>query len=184
LKLSRIDKTIKVDPVKMSLFDSTKNIHGLLISEFVDQKLEEFLMIHSPDEMQKLKIQKLEAELLEAKQALPEIEFMMKIRKQQQQNNVKKEEAKRDNAWLEKYELNKTSTATQVNRNLTDWKTIADNWGFDNAQEARETVTKQLSDERLLGCQACKKWREYKEYCRSKGKQTMPNDSCRNWEMR
>lgn len=181
MKLSRIDKTVKVDPIKMSLFDSTKNIHGILISDFIDLKLEEFLMIHAPDEMQKLKIQKLETELLEAKQALPEIEFMMKMRRQQQ-TKVKKEEEKPDNSWLEKYELYKDSMATQINRKLIDWKVVVANWGFKDVEEAREKVTAQLSKECLLGCQACKKWKIKTSYCSFRGKSTDPNDSCMNWE--
>lgn len=155
----------------------------MLISDFIDQKLEEFLTIHAPDEMQKLKIQKLEAELLEANEALREIEFMMKMRRQQQ-TKVRKEEEIPDNSWLEKYELSKDSIATQINRKLIDWKVVVANWGFKDVEEAREKVTTQLSKDHLLGCHACKKWKSKTSYCSFRGKSTDLNDSCMNWEKR
>ncbi len=157
MKLSRVNKTITVDPVKMSLFENTKNVHGLNISDFVDKALEDFLSQSAPDEMQKLHIQTLKTQLLEAEQSLPEIEFMMKM-KRQQQNDAKNEQDKLDNeldSRLEdlrntKYNESKKSLVYQIKRKTIDWKVIMNVFGFKNQIEAKVFVTEKLKDEGLL----------------------------------
>lgn len=184
MKLSRVNKTITIDPVKISLFENTKNVHGLNISDFIDQKLEEFLTQISPDEMQKFHIQKLRDELFEAERVLPEIEFMMKQRKTQQVSKQKEEpDYKNDIQLLNKYELGKSSLASQVNKKLIDWKTISDLYGFKNPQEAEEFFCEKLKEDGLLGCKVCKNWNSKSQYCKTYNKKMDPNNSCRNWEM-
>jgi len=185
LKLAKIDKTIKVDPVKMSLFDNTKNIHGMLISEFIDQKLEEFLSIHAPDEMQKIRIQKLRTELSEAEHTLPEIEFMMKQRKSQQKKTVEEVTIPDvDSIFYEKFEEIKTYLANQINRKTIDWKYITETYKFKDRDTAEAIVRGLLKDNSLLGCVACKKWNSKTEYCSTYRKSTDADNTCGNWVKR
>ncbi|MFZ2499568.1 hypothetical protein [Methanosarcina sp.] len=183
MKLQRVNKTITVDPIKITLFEDIKNIHNTNISDFIDKALEEFLSKFAPDEMQRQKIRDLEQELAEAQQTLPEIDFMMKQRKAQQASKQKEEPDNKNNKQiLEKYELNKNSLAAQVNKKLIDWKTISDVYGFKNPQEAEDIIRDKLKEDGLLGCEACKKWNSKSQYCKTYNKTMNPNNSCRNWE--
>jgi len=146
--MAKVNKTITVDPVKMSLFENTKNIHGLNISDFVDQKLEEFLNSSSPDEMQKIRIQNLKAELIEAERSLPEIEFMMKM-KGQQQNHIKKDED--ESAKLEAHrekEFKKYSSTLyyqRKNRIQHDWSKIQEDFRFKTKFEAQDYINSMMN---------------------------------------
>lgn len=181
MKVSRINKTVTVDPFKITLFDDMKYLHGFNISDFIDVKLSEFLTEISPDEMHKQKIRDLEAELFEAKNVLPEIEFNAKQWRQQSLMKAATEQVKQNSGWLEKYELSKDSTATLVNRKFVVWKDVADNWGFDNAKEAEEKVTEQLKKDNLFGCKVCNKCNHKTQYCSTYRKVMEPYNSCQNW---
>lgn len=151
-----MNKTITVDPVKISLFENTKNVHGQNISDFVDKALEDYLRQLAPDEMQKIHIQTLETQLLEARQSLPEIEFMMKMKRQQQKVEATQEKTNDDldshveNMRNTKYEENKKSMALQIKRKTIDWKVIMNVFGFKNQLETKDFVMTRLTDECLI----------------------------------
>lgn len=185
MKITRVNKTLTVDPVKITLFEETKKIHGINISDFLDQKLEEFLTIHAPDEIQRMKIQKLNDELRDAEETLRNIEFMMNQRKtQQKKKEVEESKQEITYTFFENYEFCKDSLASMINRKLEDWKQWADVYKFKDKAEAEAVIKEALQKEGLLGCRACKKWSSKTKFCSTYKKNTSPDYSCRNWGKR
>lgn len=181
MKLPRVNKTVTVDPVKMSLFENSKNLHGLLISDFLDQKLEEFLNEVVPDEMLKQRIQDLEAEVLEIRQSLPEVEFMMKQRRQNKKKVMGVATQESTHTFFENFESIKESISVQVNKKHMDWKLLTELYKFKDQDETKTVIIDTLKENNLYGCAVCKKWNTKTGFCSTYAKTKKEDDSCGNW---
>lgn len=157
-------------------FELTKPEHNKGYREALELGALAIIAEIDPIKASQLRIQKMERLLAEERQTLANYELIKQVKKPE-----KKQEEVQNTKWLEKYELNKVTMATQVNRKFVEWRKVAENWGIDNAKEAEEKVIEQLKKDGLFGCIVCQKCNTKSQYCSTYRKVVDSYNSCQNW---
>jgi hypothetical protein len=83
-----------------------------------------------------------------------------------------------------KYEDGKPSFAYQVNNNTVDWKHLSSPsiLNFKTPYETEIWTKEQLLNDKLIGCQNCRKWKSEEQYCSYKKSITKPEKTCKDFK--
>lgn len=141
---------LSINPDILTAFDSLQPIHKREYSEFVEEKLLEFIEQLAPDVIMEMKIQEAKEHLAEMEDGLPALKFAYgNIRKIKKEDASKKEvddeliklEHRRD----EKYKSNFEALKRQVlaNKKL-QWDTLQNLFWFKNRLETENYVLGRL----------------------------------------
>lgn len=171
--------TTLIDLDVKTTFDLLSSIHKKNYRDAIESGALSIISEADPEKALEMRLAKQEQEISETRQALAQIRIDKEIKKQTAENESK-EVSDTEIIRLEKYENGKQALANQVNRHTIDWKVIQKLYGFKSIIEAESYITGKLMDDKLIGCEHCKKWRPNDQYCTVSKRITSATHSCRN----
>jgi hypothetical protein len=172
--------TTLIDLDVKTTFDLLSSIHKKNYRDAIESGALSIISEADPEKALEMRLAKQEQEISETRQALAQVRLNKELKKQTVEIELK-EVSDTEKIRLEKYENDKQALANQVNRHTIDWKVIQNLYVFKSILEAENYITGKLMDDKLIGCEHCKKWRPNETYCTLSKKVISATQTCRNW---
>jgi len=143
---------LSINPDILTAFDSLQPIHKREYSEFVEEKLLEFIEQLAPDVIMEMKIREVKEHLSELEDSLPTLKFAYgNLRKIKKEEASKKEEddeqVKLERRRDDKYHANIESLKRQAKSNKFQWDTLQNLFWFKNRLETETYILGRLKED-------------------------------------
>jgi len=143
---------LSINPDILTAFDSLQAIHKREYSEFVEEKLLEFIEQLAPDVIMEMKIREAKEHLAEMEDGLPALKFaygnLRKIKKEEvSKKEVDDEQIRLERRRDDKYHANIESLKRQAKSNKFQWDTLQNLFWFKNRLETETYILGRLKED-------------------------------------